>query len=522
MKMQRKRLLATSAGILLGTAPLVDAEPVASVMLRAYEVFGDQELITSIRGIDAVPGRAVAVVALYGDDDYDTAILSWDGIDWNLRYREGVTTVSGHGIVGDDFTVRLGEIDGGIGLGENFDVAYGAALRVECADPDNDPACQSDGAVAVLRNSDYVFGGVDDSFLCGAQIYDAVHSTTIDHVGYVYSCFDSGDTSLPARADDVAGPLICPGDSVAETDGFWSRWYNEMGVLKSTGSWYGVGLITGVPSNRDMILIADREALLQESDVVHFWNDPGAQATLYQVFGAALISGREFFWNGRLHHDSDIDYQNDEVVGFCSEVIIQNGDAVEGVPGALSATMSRLYGRMGADENCNVLWNVECLATFPGDDWPQDPDDMYERTIDLVMYNGEIILATGSPIDANGDGVIDAGDQGATYESYARDITFDGAGNIWFVGGANLAVGERVCLFRLSNLPDTPNPWCYPCPGDIDGDKKTTQSDLGLLLASYELPPDDPFFDPRADLDDDGAVGQEDLGLLLADYECGL
>ncbi len=62
---------------------------------------------------------------------------------------------------------------------------------------------------------------------------------------------------------------------------------------------------------------------------------------------------------------------------------------------------------------------------------------------------------------------------------------------------------------------------CIPCPGDIDGDGVTGQSDLGLLLASYELPPGDPNFEPRADLDGDGEVGQPDLGILLADYECG-
>jgi parallel beta-helix repeat protein len=59
------------------------------------------------------------------------------------------------------------------------------------------------------------------------------------------------------------------------------------------------------------------------------------------------------------------------------------------------------------------------------------------------------------------------------------------------------------------------------CAGDVDGDGDTDQSDLGLLLVSYEKPPDDPLFDPRADLDGDGEVGQPDLGILLADYECG-
>jgi hypothetical protein len=54
--------------------------------------------------------------------------------------------------------------------------------------------------------------------------------------------------------------------------------------------------------------------------------------------------------------------------------------------------------------------------------------------------------------------------------------------------------------------------------GDIDHDDDVDQSDLGLLLVSYEREPDDPFFDPRADLDQDGVVGQEDLGILLANY----
>jgi hypothetical protein len=59
------------------------------------------------------------------------------------------------------------------------------------------------------------------------------------------------------------------------------------------------------------------------------------------------------------------------------------------------------------------------------------------------------------------------------------------------------------------------------CEGDVDGDNDTDQSDLGILLASFELPPGDPLFDPRADLDGDGEVGSTDLGILLADYECG-
>jgi hypothetical protein len=52
------------------------------------------------------------------------------------------------------------------------------------------------------------------------------------------------------------------------------------------------------------------------------------------------------------------------------------------------------------------------------------------------------------------------------------------------------------------------------CPGDLDGDGDTDQSDLGILLASFGA-------DDGGDLDGDGDTDQSDLGILLADYGCG-
>ncbi len=51
------------------------------------------------------------------------------------------------------------------------------------------------------------------------------------------------------------------------------------------------------------------------------------------------------------------------------------------------------------------------------------------------------------------------------------------------------------------------------CVGDLDGDGDTDQSDLGILLAAYNLNGD-------GDLDGDGDTDQSDLGILLADYNC--
>lgn len=65
--------------------------------------------------------------------------------------------------------------------------------------------------------------------------------------------------------------------------------------------------------------------------------------------------------------------------------------------------------------------------------------------------------------------------------------------------------------------------WNPPaCKGDIDGDGKVTQSDLGILLASFGLCAGQPGFNAAADLDKSGCVDQADLGVLLAFYGCGV
>jgi len=55
------------------------------------------------------------------------------------------------------------------------------------------------------------------------------------------------------------------------------------------------------------------------------------------------------------------------------------------------------------------------------------------------------------------------------------------------------------------------------CPGDLDGDGTTGQSDLGILLADWGC-----AGDCVGDLNGDGTTGQPDLGILLADWGCGL
>ncbi len=135
-----------------------------------------------------------------------------------------------------------------------------------------------------------------------------------------------------------------------------------------------------------------------------------------------------------------------------------------------------------------------------------------------LYAGGYFITAGGAPASriAKWDGATwSALGSGVNSPVYALTVFNDGSGPALFAAGSfEVSPAGDSYLAKWSCFP--------PCPGDIDGDSDTDQSDLGLLLASYELPTDDPFFDPRADLNDDGEVGQPDLGILLADYECGL
>jgi len=59
-----------------------------------------------------------------------------------------------------------------------------------------------------------------------------------------------------------------------------------------------------------------------------------------------------------------------------------------------------------------------------------------------------------------------------------------------------------------------------PCPGDVDGDGDTDQSDLGILLADWGC--DDATNGCDGDLNGDDMTDQSDLGVLLADWGCGI
>jgi hypothetical protein len=177
----------------------------------------------------------------------------------------------------------------------------------------------------------------------------------------------------------------------------------------------------------------------------------------------------------------------------------------------------------GAPGNRIAVWNgnrwtglgtgmdgvVYALATVESNDGPGP----------ALYAGGKFSLADGTPASRvaqwDGDTWTDL-DGGVSGQVLALTPLEDGSSNHTSLYVTGEVVASPAGDSYLAIWGCSPS----PCPGDVDGDGDTDQTDLGLLLASYELPPDDPFFDPRADLNGDGEVGDPDLDILLADYEC--
>jgi hypothetical protein len=127
-----------------------------------------------------------------------------------------------------------------------------------------------------------------------------------------------------------------------------------------------------------------------------------------------------------------------------------------------------------------------------------------------------LLLATMTPATIAGDLALDW-------------WTIDGGGDMWTTGGEielSGTIGQpdtSTTVLTDGDIELTGGFWVVtwvsepsPCPGDLDGDGDTDQSDLGLLLAEWGC-----TSGCAGDLDGDDDTDQADLGILLADWGCG-
>ncbi len=182
--------------------------------------------------------------------------------------------------------------------------------------------------------------------------------------------------------------------------------------------------------------------------------------------------------------------------------------------------ISELYYSCSAD--AGATWSANTPVSPPFDSWIGWPDQnkigdyiqcVSDRTgVDVIYaatFNGEqdVYYLRIGPRDCNENGVADDDDisTGLSDDCNENDIPDE----------CELAAGTAAD----GNDNGVLDACEFDCPGDADGDGSIGQPDLGILLATYLLPPDDPFYDPRADFDADGVGDQQDLGLLLAHYD---
>lgn len=535
--------------LLCAGACLTQADPVASVKLRQFATATGQETWQTFGSLDCQDGYAAVRATISGNAEFNTLIWYWDRTSGEIRFREGFTSVEDHPLPGNPTFVRAGQIFDTVSINRNGDVGWSTNLAVSCSNPD-DPACDFIGAATAMFNDQYALGAADDQFICGVSDYDDIDSVGVDGFGNVFAQIS---VSSGLATDDYIGkgmPLmmaetvICQDDPIAESGGGeWGDMKSGTGldVVPLIGTWYAIDQLKQVPSNQNIAAVVNGAATIQEGKDVFIWDiwdDPNADpdcsgVAVLDIDDIALSIQGNLLWSGQLRTGGDINFNNNDVVGYGDFVIFQEGTEVDGVPGALSAYFGRLSGggsarHLSVDNEGNVAWVVNVVATYPGDNFPDDPNDTFEEQIDVVMYNGEVILATNDLIDQNDDGQINDNDFGAYLTNITQAFVIDGQDEAWFVGEGNLSVGLRDCVFRLAPLPNTTSPWltlpdCGPdCQADIDGDGKVDQSDLGLLLSAFDACQGDPDYNADADIDGSGCVDQPDLGILLTEYEiCG-
>ena len=260
--------------------------------------------------------------------------------------------------------------------------------------------------------------------------------------------------------------------------------------------------------------------------------DPGTGIPLdiiWDEFGADLN-----VWGapGTLHTLNRIDFLP----------MVYNADGVER-PNTLNIGVFNLdgdvmYGLAGSFWNIPADWDGWWDSWFDFTYWSVDfpiadtgwimydwADDM-DGGVAMVIAGGDV-----SPNDYYPDasGLITMGDTDPLLWLLADpetnvDPNYDGEPGVSYLDVFNTGDLWDWAWWNPADLPEFELAHDFPfrlyadtgaagCEGDLDGDGDVDQSDLGVLLAAFNL-------NGNGDLDGDGDTDQSDLGILLANFGC--
>ena len=196
--------------------------------------------------------------------------------------------------------------------------------------------------------------------------------------------------------------------------------------------------------------------------------------------------------------DSDGATATDEFVMIDGEIVMREGDVVG--PGVIDGAIEGAF--MNEDGNWAAIWDVDIAA----------------GNVEALIFNGELLLTEGQPVDWNGDGVIDDSDQNAEIENFtgisALTMTrVDNAGilSIYFtadcdVNGVTLEGGFEV------RVPGNPI-----LLADLNDDGSVNLLDVAPFVKVLNSS----IYHPAADLNSDNQVNLLDVDALITIFNGG-
>lgn len=176
-----------------------------------------------------------------------------------------------------------------------------------------------------------------------------------------------------------------------------------------------------------------------------------------------------------------------------------------------------LFGGGNASGQFNDTWMWDGSAWVPRSPPPPIPTERYKHAMDYdsarrvtILFGGwDDAIRTNETWEWDGTAWRLSSVAGPR-RRYGHAMVYDSGRSEMVLFGGNTSLGYMADTWRLR--------WCGHCPGDVNGDARVNQEDLGIILAAWGCIGEG----CPGDLNGDGRVDQQDLGILLANWnrEC--
>jgi hypothetical protein len=288
-------------------------------------------------------------------------------------------------------------------------------------------------------------------------------------------------------------------------DGSISHTYGTLGAntfytTPDGANWVVNATILGAPTISDAVLVVNGKAEIQENSPVGT-----SDAIAHSIVTTEILTNGDWFSRG-LRRVVDMTTSNGVWAARNGELIAQTGDPVSTAVGPVESWASAFLAFTG---NINGDWVLVGRT-----------DNADTAIDDVVVFNGDVVLREGDPIDLDGNGSYDdnafIGRGTNTLSAFeANDFALTDDGMLYFFPtlrdgqgndlNSDPAFGTSQAFLRL-NLGGV-----APCPADIFGDDgQVNIDDLLLVINSWGVC-EDPCPPCVADIDGNCNVNIDDL-----------